>query len=454
MPVKPKAVTMSANSADVLNAIRNNASENYRDYVPVATNDNASMRAIGSVIMTYQWAQNEFLNTLVNRIGMVIYDSSMISNPLGIFKKGRLEFGETIEQIFVDVAKPIPFDVEKAESEVFKRVKPDVKSAFHIINYEETYKVTVEKRQLRRAFLSVEGVTNLVEEIIASLYKAATADEFLVTKYLVGRHLLKGDLYPVTVPVTSKATAEDTVIEIINMSNLMTFNSREYNIAGVTNQTPKSEQYLILNSRYASTQNVSVLAAAFNMDKVEFEGHHVVIDSFGSLDNDRLAKLFQNDPTYVPITDEEKAALDAIPGVIVADKWFMLYDVLEEMGDIYNPQGMYWNYDLNVFKTLSVSPFHNAAALIPGTPAVTSVTVSPATATVSAGQSVQLNVEVETKNFASMAVDYTCDNENVIVTRSGLVTVPSGVEVSTVIKVTATSVFDPSKSAVSTITVS
>ena len=72
MPVKPKIVTLTNASVDILNAIRNNASVNYRDHVPMATSDADSVREIGAVIMDYPALQNEFLSALVNRIGKVL----------------------------------------------------------------------------------------------------------------------------------------------------------------------------------------------------------------------------------------------------------------------------------------------------------------------------------------------------------------------------------------------
>ena len=105
MATIPRKVTLTNSSVDVLNVIRNNATQNYRDYVPKATADAESIREIGNVIMDYPSLQNEFLSALVNRIGRVIITSKMYDNPLKNFKKGMLEYGETVEEIFVDVVK-------------------------------------------------------------------------------------------------------------------------------------------------------------------------------------------------------------------------------------------------------------------------------------------------------------------------------------------------------------
>lgn len=75
MPTIPKTQTLNASSVDILNAIRNSASTNYRDFVPKASNTAESIRRIGEIVMQYTPLQNEFLNALVNRIARVIITS-------------------------------------------------------------------------------------------------------------------------------------------------------------------------------------------------------------------------------------------------------------------------------------------------------------------------------------------------------------------------------------------
>ena len=116
--------------------------------------------------MTYEATQNEFLSALVNRIGRVIITSKSYTNPLRVFKKGILEYGETIEEIFVNIAKAKQFDPSVAEEEVFKREIPDVNAVFHKMNLQNFYKVTVSNEQLRQAFLSSQGINDLIGYIV------------------------------------------------------------------------------------------------------------------------------------------------------------------------------------------------------------------------------------------------------------------------------------------------
>lgn len=452
MPVKPHIVTLTNSSVNVLNVIRNNATQNYKDYVPVATPDAESIREIGSIIMDYPALQNEFLSALVNRIGRVLVTSKMFDNPWSVFKKGMLEFGETIEEIFVNIAKPYQFDPNVAESTVFKREIPDVRSAFHIMNYQKYYKATIQNDQLRQAFLTWQGITDLIAKIVDAMYTGANYDEFQTMKYMLAKHIINGHLYPVTIPTVETANMKAIVSTIKGVSNKFEFLSSKYNLAGVQTHTKKTDQYLLINSKFDAEMDVEVLASAFNMDKAEFSGHRVLVDSFGDLDIDRLNVLFGDDPTYTEIGEADLQALDAIPAIMVDKDWFMIFDNFYNFTEQYNGEGLYWNYWYHVWKTFSVSPFANNALFIPGTPTVTSVTVSPATANVSAGQRVQLSAVVQTTDFAPQSVVWSVTSgENVKVNQSGVVDI--GTNAVGEIAITATSVYDSTKSGSATITV-
>lgn len=453
MPVKPKIRTLTTSAADILNVIRNNASVDYRNYVPKAdANDVESVRTIGAIIMDYPALQNEFLNALVNRIGRVMLTSKMYSNPIAFFKKGVLEYGESIEEIFVNIAKVQEFNPEIAEQEVFKRVVPDVRAAFHIMNYQKFYKATVTQEQLKQAFLSWDGVTDLIARIVDSMYTGANYDEFLVMKYLLARHILDGRVYPVTVPTVNAENAKAIVTTVKGVSNKLTFMNSDYNPAAVRTFTEKTDQYMIVNSVFDATMDVNVLASAFNMDKAEFLGHRVLIDGFGDLDIARLGEIFAGDPTYHEPSQDELTALNAIPAVIVDKDWFMVFDMLTQFTEQYNGQGLYWNYFYHVWKTFSVSPFANSVLFVPGAPSVTSVKVSPTTASIPKGGSVALSCVVDTEHFAPQTVVWTSSAADVKVSASGVVTVDTDAR-ATAATITATSAFDDTKTATCAVTV-
>lgn len=449
MPTRPDILVMTNTSDAVLNAIRNSASVNYQEHVPIATADAESVKAIGAVIMDNVNLQNEFLNALINRIARVVVTSKSYENPWNMFKKGFIEMGETVEEIFIDLIKPFQYDPAVAENELFKREKPDVKSAFHYINYQKFYKVTIERQTLRKAFLTYDGVTDLISDITKQLYTSMNYDEFQSMKYMLAVALLNG--FVKTTHVDTQ-TADNGAIVFKATSDLFTFMNTDYNPVGVHTLTEKNEQYLIVNSIYNAKMDVETLATAFNMSKAEFMGHRVVVDSFGKLDVDRLAVLFADDPNYIDIGEDELKQLDKIPAVLADKNWFQIYDNLLQFTDVENAQGLYWNYFLHAWKTFSVSPFSQAVAFVGGTPAITSVTVTPDALTLKKGAKAQLSAEVVATNFASKAVNWTSNNPAVTVDSAGNVSV--GQEASGSVTITATSVVDSSKKDTCTLTIS
>lgn len=443
-------------TAEILNTIRDNASANYRDYVPVADpTDQQSVRNIGGIIMNYPALQNEYLNALMNRIGRVIITSKLFYNPWSGLKKGLLEFGETVEEIFVNIAKPFQFDPAVAESEVFKREIPDVRAAFHILNYQKFYKATISNDQLRQAFLSWQGITDLIAKIVDSMYTGANYDEFLTMKYMLARNILQGRMNVTEVAPVSAENAKTIVSTIKGVSNVWEFPSTNYNLSGVTTQTDKRDQIILLNAKFDAVIDVEVLAVAFNMEKAEFMGNRILVDSFGALDTARLNLLFKDDPNYVPLSQAELSALDAIPAVMVDRDWFMIFDNFYNFTENYNGQGLYWNYFYHTWKTFSVSPFANNTVYVAGAPTVTSVTVTPATATVLKGQSLHLTANVVTTNFAPKSVTWSMTgntSQDTHIDIYGNLFVAED-ETGTTITVTATSTFDNTKTGTSTITV-
>lgn len=449
MPTIPKTQTLNASSVDILNAIRNSASTNYRDFVPTAKSTPESIRRIGEIIMQYTPLQNEFLNALVNRIARVIITSKMYSNPLSMFKKGIIDFGETIEEIFVNIANPHQYDVEESESKVFAREIPDVRAAFHTLNYKKFYKQTIQNKDLNQAFLSWDGITDLISKIVNAMYTAANYDEFVTTKYMLAKAILDGRLSAITVDAND---AKGAVTKIKGVSNALTFMSNNYNVAGVQTFTDKNDQYLLVNSQFDSEIDVEVLASAFNMSKAEFMGHRILIDGFGTLDVTRLNALFKDDPNYEELSQDTLTALNAIPAVLVDKNFFMIFDNMYEFTENYNGQGLYWNYFYHTWKTFSMSPFANALVFVPAVPTVTSVTVSPTAITCKKGQSVQLSVSVETENYAPKTVNWKSDTDGVTVDINGHVTVATSVTAKTA-KITATSTYDATKSGECTVTI-
>lgn len=424
MPTMPRTVDLVPDGINILNAIRNAASADYQSRVPIATQDN--IFDVGVSINEYHSTQNEFLNALVNRIARVIIVSKLYSNPLKRFKKGMLEYGETIEEIFVNIARAHEFNPDTAENQVFKREIPDVATAFHKLNYKNFYKATISDEMLRQAFVSAQGVTDLIARIVDSMYSGAEFDEYLVMKQLIVEAAEAGNMWPVTIPAVSAENAKSIVTTIKGISNKLEFMSSQYNAQGVVTFTKKPNQIILMDAAFDATIDVNVLASAFNMEKAEFMGQRVLVDDFGTLTG-------------------------AVAALVDAD-FFMVFDTLAKFTEIYNSEGLYWNYFYHVWKVFSTSPFANAILFTTDTIAATGVTVTPATATVKKGATAQFSAKVA-GDLVPQRVVWTTNSTVSLIDHDGTLQV-SPDETATTITVTATSVYGGTKKGTATVTVS
>lgn len=473
MPSIPENKNFSATAADVVNAISNEIGGTYSDQVPRAYNvgdtmENgmvanremalASLRSVGDTLYNYQPLANAFLSALVNRIGRVIINSKMYSNPWAGFKKGILEYGETVEEIYVNIVKAQNFDPETAENEVFKRKIPDVRTAFHSMNYQKFYKTTVSNDQLRQAFLSFEGLSELIKKITEVLYTSANYDEFLTMKYMLAYKMINGGFYPVKTDEVNAANSNSIVTTMKAISEKLTFMSMDYNEAAVYNHTDKENQYFIMTADFSAIADVETLARAFNLDKVTLMGHTVIVDRFGfsAAELARLKELLSDNENFHEFSGDEITKLDKIPAVVVDENFFMILDNFQNMTEQYNGEGLYWNYWLHQWKTFSTSPFANACLFTGETPDVTSVTVTPSSLTMGKGTRTQFGCDVVVTGFASSAVTWEISGNssgNTTIDEQGRLYIAKD-EAGPTITVTAKSVYNPEKTGSATVTVS
>ena len=262
------------------------------------------------------------------------------------------------------LAKAREFSPEKAEARELKRTLPDVKTAFHCINFKIQYPITVQNEDLRQAFLSFAGVEDLIAKIIDSVYRAAEYDEFLIFKYLLIKGITSGKMTPVAIDMSD---IKNAAVKFRGISNSMTFISNKYNSAAVHTNTAKEEQYIFMDADFNAKFDVNVLASAFNMEKTDFMGHLKLIDDWTSFDNDRFSDIMSETDIINPVTDAELAIMADVKAVLVDREFFQIYDALATMSEKYVSSGLYWNYFYNAWKVVSTSPFSNAVVFVANT---------------------------------------------------------------------------------------
>lgn len=400
-----------ADITEVLNDIRAHASLDYQRAIPAAVNEN--LEEIADAVMSSIQLQNDYVAALVNRISATRFTSRMFQNPYQKFIKGTNRFGDTIEEIYVNMANAHEYNPSIAENEVYKREIPDIGAVFHRRNSRVFYKNTIQYDSLYASFLSDNGMRSLIGRIVDAMYGAANRDIFFCTKKLM--NVYSPYYYKVTVPAATAANADQIVTTIKGISNMLEFPSDLYNRFGVDNFTEKARQVLILRADVAAVLDVNSLAKAFNLQYADFiAGTYVTVDTFGD-------------------------GLDNMLGLLVDDEFFQIYTNLEKFTENYNGQGLNWQYFLHRWMTYSVSPFSNAVAFVTGElTEPTAITIDPAAPNVPQGANQQFTATV-TPSTAQQSVHWEISgqkNGGTYITATGLLHIDSE-ESATSITVTA-----------------
>ena len=434
-----------------------------------------SIKPIGKIIMSNPAYKNAFLNT-VNLIGLTVITKNHWENPWQSFTdKGTLSYGQQVREVICDIADVYDYnEMLPHETDFIKTVVPNVLSYLHEINFQKFYKTTTSDEQMAMAF-EREDLFSLVDQIVNSLYEAYQYDMYQVAKYVLARRILEGTITAVQIADFSTKSDRDIVSEIKAQSNRMTFRSPNYNPAGIRKATAFEDQLAIVSSDFDAKFSTNVLATSYFRSDAEMKAGLALTESFGTIDTNRLNEIFaQRDSNgdintgyyvagYTPLTSDELTALEEIPCVIIGRDFFQFYKWAFDVGsdglrktDFFNPETLKFNHILHIWAVVDSSPFENAVVFSQTAQAVSSVTVSPSTATISAGCSIDLSATVATTGFANKAVTWSVDSTSatagVTITDSGHLTIPAGNTTLETVTVTAKSVYDTSVTGTATIT--
>ena len=421
-----------------------------------------SIKPIGQIIINNERYRNAFINS-VNLIGLTIIKRNGWDNPWDFTVRGTLSFGQQIRELMLDLCNVYDYNKELKEDEAgfIKSVVPNVFNYIHELNFQKFYKTSTSDAQLAMAFEREGNLFQFIEEAISMLYESLKYDRFIVDKYMLCRRILDGTVTPTQIANYDTLTPRQRVSALKAVSNKFTFRNPNYNPAGIRKATSFDDQILIVNTEFEADFSTDVLATSYFRDEADMRSRLALIDSFSQHDNDRLQKLLLD--AYIPFTEDEIEELKKILAVLISHEWFMdYYYLLDNAGEtkelsFFNPQTLRNNHFLHAWMVFSTSPFEQATVYTPTAGTVTAVSVSPQSSTVSAGGQVQLTAKVTTTGFVNKAVKWSVTKGSeggATVDQNGLVKIPSGfTPASDAIQITATSIYDNTKTGTSSITV-
>lgn len=278
-----------------LNAIRAVSSADYKERIPQATQTN--IQTIMTTIMDYSLTKEEFTNTILNKIVKTKVLNKAYENSLKFFKKEPLPFGKTIEGVFVDLIKAKNFNENfgvgnNEATSLLAKEKAPVKVEYYSENFKHKYKLSISDEQLKSAFMSADGLSQMTQGLIRSATSSAEYDEYMMIKTLIGASVGKEVTIQGLFALDENAQAKKVTKTVQALVNKFRFMSTEYNKQGVHTHCLPSDCVIITTPDQLANLNVELLATAFNVPYAEMPSRIVVIDSFlkadGSDDTDTV----------------------------------------------------------------------------------------------------------------------------------------------------------------------
>lgn len=381
------------------NFIRNNSTETFVNVVPSATEDNIAQ--IKDILFNdaYQPMLNEFVNNLINRIGLTIIRNKSFSNPLAIFKKGAVPLGTDIQEIYENPAIAEQYEYSNtAMAKLLTITDPDTHVAYYRRNRQDIYTKTIAREGLQGAFDSWDKFEDFVSAITQSLYSGNYIDEFKYTKALIDGAYSEDKVIvkQVSAPVDN-ATSKAFLKQVRALYSQMSFPSTEYNAYSkfsgakgtVTTWTDPERVVLIVRADVMAEVDVEALASAFNLDKANFLGRVIQVDKFEH---------------------------DEVLGVICDEAWLQIYDNVFRFDESYNARVMAWNEYLHAWSTYAISPFANAVVLATAQPKqIESITI-PTVDTLTVGEPAEVTITISPADATSNVI-YSSSDEGVFTVR-------------------------------------
>lgn len=295
---------------------------------------------------TYTATANQFLSALVNKILYQQVSSMEFSNPFKKYDGFPINYGDTIENIFVEL--PAGYKFDKDATDPFTKRIPSVKSLYATINYELQYETTIQDSLLRRAAVSEYGFMNLIDTILSTLAKSMSFDEYKGTIAMLNNEDLYADGFEsITQGSDDTETAKIITKKIIDTVSSFQLPMTSNNKAGVLNSCRPEDCLLVIKYGLLNSINLDYLTGVFNLSKVDLVKNIIPVDGF------QVAKPGEEDPTLVG---------EDIDFVIIDSRGFDNHVALQDGGMIYNPKGKYTNHFMNLWKIVAFKTFANARA--------------------------------------------------------------------------------------------
>lgn len=322
---------------------------------------------------------NHFVDWLVKVPAFQYTRAASFENGLKAFVK-KVTYGGSVIENQLGWVKEHNYDL--TDSKLLRVYFPEGAPAYHTQNRQGKFAVTVARDDLRTAFQSEDGLNAFAAQISQTAINSDELQTYQYMKQLLATYDAATPIYTThydAVPATVDA-ARLLLSDMVAWTQIIKYPSARWNASAAsghaiaTFENPERMVLLVTPQLYGYLRILG-FGMLFNRDEAETPFRIVVMDEF---------------------------PMPGVFAVLCSEDWFQVYDTEYGMYGFNDVDTLSMQYRLHHWQILSASPFApivcfgtrevTAGSIV--TQTVTGVNITPATATVAPGGTLQLNVDL------------------------------------------------------------
>lgn len=325
---------MAVDNATILDDVWLNATNDFQQRIPQPAQQgiSATMDALFDPMNRNYY--NQFVDSLIMRVGLVYVHQQIFNNPLGAFKKATMRYGSTVQEMAVKWVKAHSY-IDDAE-DVFKMHRPDASVWYHSQNRRDMYPITVVQQELRSAFTSSDnGLNQFVASVLRAPRNADEYDEYRIMLQLIAFYEQKFGFYKhhLSGAPNDEETGKEFLKAVRTYVGRLAFPNTAFNgvrLPELPVFAKPNELVLLITPEINASVDVDTLAVLFNLERADIQVRKVIVDEF-------------------PIPNAV--------ALLTTEDFFQCRDTTYETTSMYNPKTLGNNYYLHHWGIYSVSPF-------------------------------------------------------------------------------------------------
>lgn len=279
----------------------------------------------------------EQYGNMIGKLARSYIRNVLAKNPLSVFDKGRINNGETIENVVIGLLESSGYD---DTNPLANQGEGNLVAEYFKDWLYKRYSVTLKPMTLRkvRPEYAEDDVADIARRIVGSLDQSAEHEHFIAFKEMLKWGTTTGSYGESNSALVNKGNVEwkggvdykGILKKIKDLVDDFSFVNANSNAAGIEKSTNKEDIYIVMPYSIKNAIDVDELSGVFNLSKAEIESKIIITDAS---DN------------YIYVVDKNAIL-----------SFTRLYEVKSQE----NAKGNYWNYFLHTERLMALSPLFDA----------------------------------------------------------------------------------------------